>query len=535
MKHWTVKRQITVGFATVLVMVGVLTITSFFVLRQAKAAAHFLTVDAMPGLEAMSQIDGTVSEIHILVLNNLVAKSAEEHKKYREAIGAKRAAVLKLMEDYDKSITTSVDRELFDKLKVARDEYVAIRGQLLDLIDAGKMDEALKLKAASFDPAFEKYMHLVDQEFTLNLDNGNRETAVTVKTITQASGLILGISLAVMVVGCLIATFITMGLNKMLRHLALSLADSSAQVASAAAQVSSSSQSLAEGASEQAASLEETSSSLEEMASMTQRNAENTAKANDFARETRGAADKGAGDMSAMDAAMHNIKTSSDDIAKIIKTIDEIAFQTNILALNAAVEAARAGEAGMGFAVVADEVRSLAQRSATAAKETASKIEGAINSVAQGVQISSKVAEALGHIVLKARQVDELVAEVASASREQTQGITQINTAVGQMDKVTQSNAANAEESAAAAEELNAQAEVMKQAVSELLELVGGATQRVEHTELMAARPAQKAFTRTSSPKPSNGHDHSQPARKSPVPAAGRKGDIPMDGDFKNF
>jgi hemerythrin-like metal-binding protein len=213
---------------------------------------------------------------------------------------------------------------------------------------------------------------------------------------------------------------------------------------------------------------------------MTKRNAENAQKANDLAREARSAADKGVMDMQAMNIAMAAIKDSSDDIAKIIRTIDEIAFQTNILALNAAVEAARAGEAGMGFAVVADEVRNLAQRSATAAKETAAKIEGAITKTAQGVDISQKVAAALNDIVIKARQVDELASEVAGASREQTQGITQINVAVGEMDKVTQSNAASAEESAAAAQELNAQAEMMKHAVAELLHLVNGGAPATE-------------------------------------------------------
>jgi len=246
------------------------------------------------------------------------------------------------------------------------------------------------------------------------------------------------------------------------------------QLNNSSATITASSQSLAEGASEQAASLEETSASLEEMASMTSRNSESAQKANNLARQARSAADKGVGDMQTMSAAMEAIKVSSDDIAKIIKTIDEIAFQTNILALNAAVEAARAGEAGMGFAVVADEVRNLAQRSAQAAKETAAKIEGAITKTGQGVEISRKVSGTLNEIVTKARQVDELAAEVAGASREQTQGIGQVNTAVGQMDKVTQNNAANAEESAAAAAELNAQAEAMKRSVAELLKLVGG-------------------------------------------------------------
>ncbi|MBC8096345.1 MAG: Cache 3/Cache 2 fusion domain-containing protein, partial [Akkermansiaceae bacterium] len=246
------------------------------------------------------------------------------------------------------------------------------------------------------------------------------------------------------------------------------------QTSHASAQVAAASQTLAEGASEQAASLEETSASLEELSSITRQNTENARNANELAREARLAADDGSKDMQQMIVAMEAIKVSSDDIAKIIKTIDEIAFQTNILALNAAVEAARAGHAGMGFAVVADEVRSLAQRSAEASRETASKIEGAILRTAQGVQISSKVADALQKIVAKVRKVDELATSVASGSGEQQQGITQINAAVGQMDTVTQSNAASAEESASAAQELRNQADLLKRAAAELEELVVG-------------------------------------------------------------
>jgi methyl-accepting chemotaxis protein len=228
------------------------------------------------------------------------------------------------------------------------------------------------------------------------------------------------------------------------------------------------------------------------MASMTKRNADSAQRANSLAREASATAAAGAVDMQAMAVAMGDIKAASDDIAKIIKTIDEIAFQTNILALNAAVEAARAGEAGMGFAVVADEVRNLAQRSAVAAKETATKIEGAIRKTALGVSLSDKVALTLQEIVTKAKQVDELVTEVATASREQTQGIEQVNTAVSQIDKVTQSNAANAEESASAAEEMSAQTEALKEAVAELLALVNGHTvsEPVAHPTVAATAPA---------------------------------------------
>ena len=366
-----------------------------------------------------------------------------------------------------------------------------------------------------------------DAETTKAVEARFHSQSTRIKGMTLI-GVFAGIGIALA-----LGLYLSRSLSKQIRDLAADLATSSHEVSGAAHQVSTASQSLAEGASEQAASLEETSSSLEEMASMTKRNAENAQKANDLAKQARSAADKGANDMQAMSAAMEAIKASSDDIAKIIKTIDEIAFQTNILALNAAVEAARAGEAGMGFAVVADEVRNLAQRSAQAAKETAGKIEGAITRTAQGVEISGKVAQALNEIVTKARLVDELAAEVAGASREQTQGITQINGAVGQMDKVTQSNAASAEESAAAAEELNAQAATMKQAVTELMQLVGGRNQTpaspVPAPAPKPLRPANVAPT-SSAAGCDNGH-----ARMAPVPVQNGRSAIPLEGDFKDF
>jgi methyl-accepting chemotaxis protein len=428
---------------------------------------------------------------------------------------------------------------MFKELTAVRGKYTSERDNLFALCNAGKNDEAVAYNAANVRPAYVAYVTQVDKMSKWNMDNAINSGTRSDHAVQRANFVTGCLSLAVIVAGIIFGTLTVRGLNRVLTRVAMSLNDGSNQTASAASQVSTSSQSLAEGASEQAASLEETSSSLEEMSSMTKRNSENAQKANDLAQQTRSAADKGTVDMQTMSAAMDAIKVSSDDIAKIIKTIDEIAFQTNILALNAAVEAARAGEAGMGFAVVADEVRNLAQRSAQAAKETAAKIEGAIAKTAQGVGISQQVAETLNEIATKARQVDELVAEVASASREQTQGITQVNTAVGQMDKVTQSNAANAEESAAAAEELNAQAISMKESVTELLQLVGGNLQNA--VTRTAAAPAYAKSVRIAAPAAKrtapasgngNGNGHSHAAK---VTAGNRLSEIPLEGNFKDF
>ncbi len=229
------------------------------------------------------------------------------------------------------------------------------------------------------------------------------------------------------------------------------------QVNSASTQIASGSQQLAEGANEQASSLEEISASLEEMSSMTKNTADNSKQANQLSLGARNAATNGDQAMQKMSQAINKIKESSDSTAKIIKTIDEIAFQTNLLALNAAVEAARAGEAGKGFAVVAEEVRNLAQRSAEAAKNTAELIEGAQVNADQGVSISEEVARFLTEIVDGASKVNDLIKEIDAATDEQSKGIEQVNRAVSEMNKLTQQNASNSEESASAAEELNSQ------------------------------------------------------------------------------
>jgi len=257
-------------------------------------------------------------------------------------------------------------------------------------------------------------------------------------------------------------------LNKATEDLDSSLhrvAMAATSVAEASGQINSSSQSTARGANEQASSLQEISSSLQELSSMTQQNVGTAKEARNLTESARTAAHRGAEFMNRLSEAISLIKASSDDTAKIVKTIDEIAFQTNLLALNAAVEAARAGETGKGFAVVAEEVRNLAMRSAEAAKNTASLIEGAAKNANNGVILNKDVLASLQGINEQIEKVGEMMAEIAAASEQQDHGIQQINTALEQLNQVTQQNAANSEETASAAEELSCQAEEMRQLV----------------------------------------------------------------------
>ena len=286
-------------------------------------------------------------------------------------------------------------------------------------------------------------------------------------------GLAIGVGVSILL-SVILALLIIRSITKPVNILIETLTDGAHEVERASGQLSSSSQSLAEGASENAASLEETSAALEELSSMTRRNTDNTVEANALMAQASDAVTKAESSMSNVTKAMEEISISGNEIGKIIKTIDEIAFQTNLLALNAAVEAARAGEAGAGFAVVADEVRNLAIRSAEAAKNTAELIASTISNINSGSELVAITSENFQTVEEHASKVAELLAEVAEASKEQTQGIGQITTAMNQMDKVTQSTAGTSEEAASAAHELSDQAAQLLGAVEDLSTMVHG-------------------------------------------------------------
>jgi methyl-accepting chemotaxis protein len=269
-----------------------------------------------------------------------------------------------------------------------------------------------------------------------------------------------------------------------INHIVENLNEGAEQVSSASSEISSASQMLAEGASEQAAAIEESSSSLVEISSRTKKNADSATEADKLMKESNEVVLKANRSMGELSSAMEEISKTGEETAKIIKTIDEIAFQTNLLALNAAVEAARAGEVGAGFAVVAGEVRNLAMRAAEAARNTSHLIDGTVKRIRQGSDLVVKTNEAFSEVAKGPHKVGELVSEIAISSREQAQGLEQVNKAVDGMDKIAQRNAANAEESASTSEELSAQAVQMKEIVSALVKLVGENEKRGIRKEL---------------------------------------------------
>ena len=332
-------------------------------------------------------------------------------------------------------------------------------------------------------------------------------------------------------------------INHILRGTVQELSCASEQIAAAAGQVSASSQSLASGSSQQAATIEETSSASSEINSMAQRTSVSSRETAEIVTRSQENVQATRHSLEEMVLAMEDINSSSQKISKIIKVIDEIAFQTNILALNAAVEAARAGEAGMGFAVVADEVRNLAQRCAQAARDTADLIDDSIQKSAGGKVKVDQVAVAIRAITGESARIKTLIDEISLGSVEQSRGIDQITQAISQMEQATQSSAANAEESAASAQQLSAQAASLKQVVDKLHSMVGGGARSAFHasTSPVPSLNFSRAKSVTSfrsnvkfpTVRPSSVPGRSDSKSSSARPAA--VADFPLDDDFKEF
>ena len=536
MKNWTIGKRIGVGFVALLTLMALMGGVTWIKLKGIQKSNTEVAEDALPSITLSSKLLESALQYRVITLKHLISDDEAEMTALEKQADSTAQEILKAVAEYGSTVVETEDKANLAKVEPAFQAYRGNAIKLRELSTAKKNKEAVALMKGDATANWNHFEKTVDDLRDWNVQWGNAATKRSRESVASAKTLSCLILAIAFVVGIGFAVFISRSVSKAVKLISKTLEAGADQTSAAASQVSAASQSLAEGASEQAASLEETSSSLEEMASMTKRNAEAAGKVKELGAQARQAGDAGLNDMKEMKTAMQAIKSSSDDIAKIIKTIDEIAFQTNILALNAAVEAARAGEAGMGFAVVADEVRNLAQRAAQSAKETSTKIEDAVQKSEHGAVICGKVDKALEEIVAKARAVDELAGEVAAASGEQSQGVEQLNVAVTQMDKVTQANAASAEESASAAEELNAQAVSLQGSVADLLKLVGSKTQHTGPAETTRAAAHVKQPTTTKAERPLNAKP--QRAIQPQTLAINRRAEcvtVPADGDFKDF
>lgn len=394
---------------------------------------------------------------------------------------------------------------LVSKTIEAMNEYDAIQTNILNLTQANSNQKAMILSQT-------KARDLVVNARTSirQIASDNEKGMADAKDASDVNyAEIRNINIAVAVVGILVAIVIAFFMVRQLMSLinssVSSVSEGAEQVASASNQISSSSQQLAEGAQEQAASVEEITSSLTEIKATIEQNSENAREADMLGRDANDSAKMGYEHIQKLSTSMEEINDSSRKISNIIKTIDEIAFQTNLLALNAAVEAARAGEHGLGFAVVAEEVRNLARRSAEAAKDTASIIEKSIEDVGKGNQITEQTNKAFVEILDKVKKTGDIIGEIAIASKEQTTGINQLSEAMSQVDSVTQVIASNSEESAAASEEMSAQAVTMKGTIADLAAIFGIVTQNsVSHTKSVIHKTTQSPKSSTPVSKMSN-------------------------------
>jgi methyl-accepting chemotaxis protein/methyl-accepting chemotaxis protein-1 (serine sensor receptor) len=495
----TIGKKFTLTAGILLMALAIVGGVSIYNLASENQTTQVIVTDPMPGMATIAGARAAVLQIRGDVWRHIASSDASTKAKLDREIEDEAGKVNADLQAYEKTITTPEDRDLYNKVKDAWQRYAVAYAPALEMSRSGKSAEA-EAQQTQVAPAFVTVRDALAAHFDYNKKRGEEMATESQQSYHRTVWLLwctLGLS---MLAGAGFSFVVIRSTNNILMQVADELSEGAQQTASAASQVSSLSQALAQGSSEQAASLEETSASSEEINSMARKNTENSHQAAGLVTQSQQKFVETNQSLEHMVVAMDEIKTSSDRISKIIKTIDEIAFQTNILALNAAVEAARAGEAGMGFAVVADEVRNLAQRCAQAAKDTSSLIEESISKSGDGKIKVDQVAVAIRAITEEAGSIKVLVDDVNMGSQEQARGIDQIGKALTQMEQVTQKTAANAEECASAAEELNAQSATLKGIVDRLTALVGGDSAQNHH---IARKPLMSKRTPSQSQRAS--------------------------------
>lgn len=393
---------------------------------------------------AVGRMADCVGHLRALTLIHVASPTAESKKPFREEIALREADFQQFLSAYAKRIDSAEDRDLFERIAPAFERYIGAVHRVVALSEELKRDEADQIYIATARPLVLDLIRAINAEVAYNKKVCDLSGGQAVSNVESGRVWTVVLFTLCLLIGGLGSILIVRDLNRRLNRAVSGLTDAAHQIAGAAGQIADSSQSLAKDATEQASSLEETSASTEEISSMTRQNAQNSVHAAEFMGEVAARVADANRSLELMVASMQEIGSSSDKISKIIRVIDEIAFQTNILALNAAVEAARAGQAGQGFAVVANEVRSLAQRCADAAKETAGLIEASMRSSQRGHSTVEEFTAVVQAVTQSAAKAKDLVEQVNCGNQEQAQGIEQIARTVTQMEQVTQTTAASA-------------------------------------------------------------------------------------------
>lgn len=441
-------------------------------------------------MEVVGQIEVAVSELRAsqrgVVLYSML-KNPQVVSKSDGYFQTHTAEIGKLVAELRRLTSSPESRAAVSTIEDRVAQWQPHYREIVRLCAAGQFDARLNATVnetlANYQPLFEQTKEL-RRQFTLE-----RKAEVEQAAATTTSSRLLAIGMmGVCVLVAAIVFVVVRGITADLARIASAVSEGAAQVSTASAHIASASQALAQGASEQAASLEETSAATEQISATTRANSEHTRLAAQKMAETTRGFEDAERELEQLVLSMNQINASSDQIAKVIKVIDEIAFQTNILALNAAVEAARAGEAGMGFAVVADEVRSLAQRCAESSRDTALLIQESIARAGNGRSKLDGVSATFRSIQVSTLSVKTLVEEVQEGSDEQARGVEQTTGSIAQMHAVTQQTAASAEQGAAASQQLSAQAETLRDAVNRLHAMVGGQSSR---RSLPSPRPSE--------------------------------------------
>jgi methyl-accepting chemotaxis protein len=498
MADWKLRTKLLAGFVVVALLSALVGLIGIRSLKHIDQTETVLYEEGVDSLDDVGKIENDIRDIRIDTMEAVISEDTKAAQTHLAEAEEKEKELAKDLKGYEKTLNSDKDHRNFEELNAKLSTFLEKISEVDKDIEAGNAKAAMRellgdaMKASNAVTIRAEEIVNEQLAFANQIHTDNEAASADAETqMIVTIGVCLGLAL-------LLGFFLSSSITKQVTEVTTGLNEGASQVAAVSGQVSQASQQLAEGAAESASSLEETSSSLEEMGSMTRQNADNAAQASRLMEETKASMTKGNDSVMETVRAMKRINESADKVSRIVKTIEEIAFQTNLLALNAAVEAARAGEHGRGFAVVAEEVRNLAQRSAVAAKDTAQLIEENAHQAGNGAKISEEAGKALAETVERSRKVADLLGEIAAASQEQSKGIQEISAAMTQLDKVTQSNTANAEESASASEEMAGQAESLKNLVSQLVRVVEGSSARsMEVLRSAAENRAVKTATTT--------------------------------------